>query len=141
VVTPVRNLRISQYHNVEGTLSTPIVLIAEDDADTRDVIRRLLESSGFIVVGAEDSMLALSALGSVRPDVILVDIMMPGVDGVGLIRWIRANPESETIPIIAMTAYEEFHLRRAEKAGANLSIRKPEQIPDLPQIVHRLFSS
>ena len=122
-------------------MSNPIVLIAEDDTDTRDVIRKLLESEGFIVIGAEDSMLALSALGSVRPDVILVDIMMPGVDGIGLIRWIRANPDSRLIPIIAMTAYGNFHLRQAEKAGANIGIAKPEQIPDLPEIIHHLIGN
>ncbi|HZS46989.1 MAG TPA: response regulator [Blastocatellia bacterium] len=63
----------------------PVVLIAEDDTDTRETLRQLLHVEGFEVIGAEDSILAYSTLAATRPDVIVVDVMMPKVDGIGLI--------------------------------------------------------
>jgi len=122
-------------------LSNHVVLIVEDDADTRDVLRTALESEGFTVMGAEDSVLALSALSSIRPDVIVVDLMLPRFDGISLIRWIRNDPESVKIPIVAMTAHGDFYLRQAERAGANLTVRKPEEMPDIPAMIKRLLGN
>ena len=118
-----------------------VVLVAEDDADTRETVRQLLTTAGYQVVAAEDSLLAYGLLSSVRPNLILVDIMMPRIGGVGLIRWIRNNREFSAIPIIAMSAYGEHHLQEAREAGATLTIQKPGDIPDLPSIVARFFNS
>ena len=120
-------------------MSNPIVLIAEEDADTREVLRNLLEPHGYDVVGAEDAMLACGLLSTVDPAVIIVDIMMPVVDGIGLIRWIRAREGHAETPIIAMSGYGEQHLREAMEVGANTIAKKPENIPNLPSMVHRFL--
>ncbi len=112
-----------------------LVLIVEDDPSTLGIIRQLLELSGHQTLCAEDSMLAYGLLASEHPDVIITDIMMPRIDGLGFIRWIRSSPEYASIPIIAMTAYGEEYLKQAEEVGANASVRKPDQIIDLPRIV------
>jgi CheY-like chemotaxis protein len=65
--------------------------------------------------------------------------MMPNVDGIGLIRWIRAKKEHIHTPIIAMTAYGEQHLKEAKDVGATATAKKPEDIPNLPAIVTRLL--
>jgi len=122
-------------------LSNEVVLIAEDDTDTRETIRQLLITAGYQVVAAEDSLLAYGLLSSVKPGLILVDIMMPRIGGIGLIRWIKNNREFSSIPIIAMTAYGEQHLQEAKEAGATMTVQKPGDIPDLPSIVARLFAS
>jgi len=112
-----------------------VVLVAEDDRDTLDTVRELLEAGGFEVIGAEDALLAYSLMASRRPDVILTDIMMPRVNGIGLVRWIRNDPSFASVPIIAMTAYGENYLKEAKRAGATRTIHKPEDIADLPHIV------
>ena len=66
-----------------------------------------------------------------KPDGILVDIMMPELDGIGFIKWVRNNTFSENIPIVAMTAFDERYLKEAEQAGAILGLRKPTEIPDV----------
>ena len=112
-----------------------LVLIAEDDVDAREALRIMLESEGYEVLGAEDSLLAYGMLSSVRPDVIVTDIVMPNVDGVGLIRWIRNEPAFSSIPIIAMTAHGESYLRLAREAGATLTMQKPDGILELPKLI------
>jgi len=117
-----------------------VVLVAEDDRDTLDTVRELLEAGGFEVIGAEDSLMAYSLMASRRPDLILTDIMMPRVNGIGLVRWIRNDPAFASVPIIAMTAYGHNFLTEAKRAGATRTIHKPEDIPDLPEIVSTTLS-
>src|SRR5437667_9411269 len=112
-------------------MAKALILVAEDDDDTRNIVRQLLESDGFEVVAAEDLILAYGLLTINHPDLILADIMMPELDGIGFIRWVRNNPEFADIPIIAMTAYDEHYLEEAKAAGATMTIRKPTEIPDV----------
>jgi len=116
-----------------------LVLVAEDDDDTRDTVRQLLETSGFDVVAAEDLILAYGMLSANKPDVILADIMMPKLDGIGFIRWVKANPELSDIPIVAMTAYDEKYLVEAKASGASMTIRKPTELPYIPEALSRLL--
>ncbi len=116
-----------------------LVLVAEDDADTRDTVRQLLESEGYDVIAAEDLILAYGVLSANRPDVILADIMMPKLDGIGFIRWVKANAEFADIPIVAMTAYDEKYLVEAKASGAVVTIRKPTELPYIAEAVSRLL--
>jgi CheY-like chemotaxis protein len=122
-------------------LPNPTVLIADDDAPTREILRHLLEPYGYDVISAEDSMLAYGLLSTASPAVIIVDLMMPDVDGVGLIRWIRSHQQHAETPIIAMTAFGKEHLNEAKAVGATATIQKPEGIPQLPEIVKRLLEA
>jgi CheY-like chemotaxis protein len=80
------------------------VLVIDDDRDTRDLLRLMLEPLGARVVLAEDGAVGLNLLQSYRPDVILVDLMMPGMDGLAFAREMHRHPTWSRIPLLAVTA-------------------------------------
>src|SRR6185295_8185888 len=101
------------------------VLIADDNADLRDYARRLL-SGHYEVEIVGDGMAALAAARTRRPDVIVSDVMMPGLDGFGLIRELRKDPALDTIPVIVLSARagEEARLEGLTR-GADDYLVKP----------------
>jgi signal transduction histidine kinase len=80
------------------------VLVADDNADLRDYIARLLTEKGYEVVTAGDGDEALTALKDLKPDLLLTDVMMPGLDGFGLLRAIRESPELRELPVVMLSA-------------------------------------
>jgi CheY-like chemotaxis protein len=104
--------------------SLPKILVAEDHHDSRDALRMLLEAFDFDVVVAENGAQAIErALGD-RPDLILMDIMMPEMDGLEAIRRLRREKSMTKVPIIAVTAMEGAH-GPSLQAGASDFVRKP----------------
>jgi hypothetical protein len=93
------------------------VLIVEDDADTREVTRRILELGGWSVVEAENGRIGLERLASVRPGVILLDLMMPEMDGFEFVSELRKNPEWKLIPVVVVTAKDLTFEDRARLNG------------------------
>ncbi len=87
-----------------GERSTARLLVVEDDADTRDRLARSLREEGWEVAEAGHADEALARLAESAPDVILLDLMLPGRDGLGVIADVRSNPAWESIPIIVVTA-------------------------------------
>lgn len=81
----------------------PIVLLVDDDEVLRLILRRTLESSGMDIMEAANGEEALVAIQARKPDAIITDIVMPGMDGVALIRHLGKNPDTATIYIIAMS--------------------------------------
>jgi CheY-like chemotaxis protein len=81
------------------------VLIAEDNAVNRELLRELLETGGYEVLEACDGQQALHIVEQTQPDILLLDIGMPVLDGFGVIRKIRENPCRATMPVLAVTAY------------------------------------
>jgi CheY-like chemotaxis protein len=81
----------------------PVVLVVEDDPVTRELTRASLEKDEFTVVEAADGAAGLQILSSLRPSVILLDLMMPGMDGFQFTREVRANPQWKDIPIVITT--------------------------------------
>ncbi|MFZ4401752.1 MAG: PAS domain S-box protein [Bacteroidales bacterium] len=80
------------------------ILVVDDVASNIEMVESLLMSSGLIILSAEDGQIALELLETVSPDLILLDIQMPGIDGYEVAKRIKANPERKHIPIIAFTA-------------------------------------
>jgi DNA-binding response OmpR family regulator len=80
------------------------VLVIDDEKDVIELLRYNLEKSGFDVIAARDGEAGLSAASSSPPDVILLDVMMPGLDGLGVCRRLREEPRTARIPIILLTA-------------------------------------
>jgi signal transduction histidine kinase/ActR/RegA family two-component response regulator len=102
------------------------ILVVEDEDDSRECLRLLLESDGYDVAFAEDGAHGLAQFSSFRPDVALVDIGLPGMDGYELVRRARRLPGGKEIPIIAITGYGgDKHRQQALKAGFDLHITKP----------------
>ena len=79
------------------------ILVAEDHAESRELLRVLLEGSGYRVLQAEDGLTAVKLAQREHPDLILTDLHMPGLNGVEAIRRIRAIPELHDVPILAMS--------------------------------------
>ncbi|MDB5986457.1 MAG: chemotaxis protein CheY [Nevskia sp.] len=82
----------------------PRVLLAEDNADMRDLVRRLLETGGYVVETVGDGQAALASLRRSQPDLLLSDVMMPQLDGIGLLRQLRADPKLRELPVILLSA-------------------------------------
>ena len=102
------------------------VLIADDDTVVRDVVRRYLERDGLEVSIAHDGTEALRLLGSQRIDVAVLDVMMPGPDGLTLCRSLRQRGDNHSIPVILLTALGEEDDRIAGlEAGADDYLTKP----------------
>jgi CheY-like chemotaxis protein len=80
------------------------VLVIDDHRDARDLLRLMLEPLGASVVLAEDGAVGLDLLQSYRPDVMLIDLMMPGVDGLEFARVVNRHPRWKRIPLLAVTA-------------------------------------
>ena len=101
-------------------------LLIEDHPSLLDVVSRQLKRLGFAVVSADNGMGGVEKAITEKPDLILMDIMMPGMDGLEATRLIRANPETKDIPILAITClFRESELRGCIEAGCNDYIIKP----------------
>jgi PAS domain S-box-containing protein len=102
------------------------VLLADDNADLRDYVARLLRSRGYDVDAVADGQAALAAVRARRPDLLLTDVMMPGLDGFGLLAAMRADPGLADIPVIMLSARagEEAQVEGLQ-AGADDYLAKP----------------
>jgi two-component system cell cycle response regulator DivK len=115
------------------------VLVVDDNADTRVVVRWQLERWGCRVVEASDGQEAFDAVVESRPDLVLMDLSMPRVDGYDAIRRIRGREESASLPIIAVTAFDRADSRDgASAAGCNYFLSKPIDFYRLEALVERL---
>jgi two-component system cell cycle response regulator DivK len=102
------------------------ILVVEDQADNRQILRDLLTSAGYDLVEAEDGEQALTAIARRRPDLILMDIQLPVMDGYEATRRIRSNPDLKSIPIIAVTSYAlAGDEAKAFAVGCNAYVTKP----------------
>src|SRR3954471_7339663 len=102
------------------------ILIVEDDPDIADLVARYLDKAGFVTERAANGRDALTALAARPPDLMVLDLMLPHVDGLEVCRQVRANPQSAAIPIIMLTARAEESERIVGlELGADASLAKP----------------
>lgn len=118
------------------------ILIVEDDLIVRSIYRRKFEMSGYQVETAEEGTAALNLLPIFKPDVIQVDLMLPGIDGVEVIRQIRSWPEFRTVPILVLSSfYRPDQAKEAWKAGATKCVSKMDCTPNLAlELIEQLLS-
>ncbi len=118
------------------------VLLVEDTEDNRQMMRRLLEMSGYRVVEAINGVEAVEVAGQIRPQIILMDLSLPFIDGLAATRRIRSLPGLGNVPIVAVSAHDtaDFH-SDALDAGCNAYITKPIDYPELEDVVNRLLAS
>ena len=108
------------------------ILIVDDDPRTRDLLRHDLRDEPYEMEFAEDGLAALGKLKDTRPDLVLMDLYMPGVDGIAAIRALRTDPELATLPIVFLSS--ETDRKRwvaAFEAGANDFVPKPYERAEL----------
>jgi len=121
-------------------MAKALILIAEDDTDTRALLSVLLEREGFQVMVARDGAAALRILALLQPDLIIADLLMPQVNGLELIRSVRAMPECATIPIIVFSAYTDGYLQEMKEAGATAILRKPHDFFHLSETITEVLA-
>jgi two-component system cell cycle response regulator DivK len=102
------------------------ILVVEDQEDNRRILRDLLTNSGYELVEAEDGEQALSMAERQRPDLILMDVQIPLLDGYEVTRRLKADPALRAIPIIVVTSYAlSGDESKARAAGCNAYVSKP----------------
>ena len=118
-------------------MSAPI-LVVDDDPNSLDIVRTYLESRGYTVVCASDGKEALAKLDEVQPGVILLDVMMPGMDGWEVARVIKNHPDYRDVRVVMLTARSDFtDKHEGLRAGADDYIVKPIRLDDLGKRVER----
>jgi two-component system, cell cycle response regulator DivK len=112
----------------------PLVLIIDDNDDHRSMYTTFLRSAGFRVIGAPDGTSGISQARTWRPDVILMDLYMPGLDGWQACRWLKTSIETTRIPVIALTGLVfEGAEGEAMEAGCDRFVAKgsdPERVTE-----------
>lgn len=119
----------------------PTVLLVEDTEDNRFMMRRLLEMSGYRVVEAMNGEEAVRLARAESPQLILMDLSLPVIDGLAATRLIRKVPALEATPIIAVSAHDTSDFQaEAVEAGCNSYVTKPIDFTELEQLINQLLT-
>jgi twitching motility two-component system response regulator PilG len=117
------------------------ILIVEDEESLLKLESILLTSKGYDVRGVLNGQLALDAIREERPDLVLLDIMLPEIDGFEVCQRIKENPETKSIPVIMLTAKKSREdMARGEKVGADWYITKPFKSVMVIETIQRFLS-
>jgi len=115
------------------------ILIVDDEEGFRDGLADLLNMEGYEVSVARDAVQAVSTLPDFRPDVILLDLRMPLLDGEAFLRGIRGLPASREVPVVLISAKEELR-EIASRYGAAGYLSKPFEAPQLLSLLERVLT-
>jgi two-component system, cell cycle response regulator DivK len=115
-----------------------LILIVEDNSRNLELVRDVLEFHGFRTLEARDAATGLELAQAYHPDLVLMDVQLPGLDGVGAFRSLRAEPSTASIPVVALTAFAMREDReRFLDVGFDGYLAKPIDIKLLPEQVRR----
>lgn len=116
------------------------VLIIEDEEDAAELFAEMMRVSGFRVLKTSKSAPAISMMSADKPDVVLLDIMMPEISGVDILRQMRRDPNLADIPVIVVTAKSmPADIKIGMEAGASTYITKPVGFQELKEAVERML--
>jgi len=119
----------------------PLILSVDDEKDVTDLVHYLLTRAGYDVVTAATGREALLAVGKRRPDLILLDLMLPDIDGLGVCEILRRAPATAAIPIVILTAWATTDARNIGlELGAIDYLTKPFSPRELTKRVQRLLN-
>lgn len=118
------------------------VLIIEDEADAAELFAEMMRVSGFRVLKTTSSKPALSLLSTEKPDIVILDIMMPEVSGLDILRQMRQEPALAEIPVVVVSAKSmPADIRIGMEAGASTYLTKPVGFLELKEAVERALGS
>jgi DNA-binding response OmpR family regulator len=118
----------------------PRILVADDEPRLLHIVSMYLNMEGYEVVVAADGTEAWRLLESERFDLAILDVMMPGVDGIEVCRRLRAAPGTASLPVLVFTSLSsDADVERARLAGANHLITKPFSLPGLGAVIRTAF--
>jgi len=119
------------------------ILVVDDEADIREIVRRILQEidPALKIEEAQDGYEAGIKIGNLSPDLVIMDVMMPRVDGISLCQSVRDNPKTRHIKVLAITAFpEQDNVKKMYDAGADLCLIKPLQFEHFKLEVIRLLN-
>jgi DNA-binding response OmpR family regulator len=116
----------------------PVMLLVEDNADTRGMYATFFGSEGFRVVEAGDGLQALTQLAGEKPDVMLLDLGLPKLNGVQVLRIIRQQPHLADLPVVVISGQLEL-LNAADEIAADVVCPKPCEPSDLMRVVRAVL--
>jgi DNA-binding response OmpR family regulator len=118
------------------------ILFVDDDPGMRTLVTMNLESEGFLVSTAEDGDAGLEAVERLHPDLVVLDVMMPGRDGIEVLTEMRARSEVERIPVVLLTAKAtDPDVWQGWSAGADYYMTKPFKPEDLLSVAHHILGT
>ena len=118
------------------------ILVVEDEESLLKLESILFTSKGYDVTGARDGRSALEAIERDRPDLVVLDIMLPDLDGFEVCRLIKENPEHGALPVIMLTAKKSSKdLQRGREAGADAYITKPFKSAKVIEVIEQLLGT
>lgn len=125
----------------DGKTVKRTILVVDDFDDTRLLLRTWLEKRGFRVVEAEDGIRAVAKAQEVRPDLIIMDVEMPEMDGLAATRKIKSIPELDGIPVVAVSAYGAEQFRsEALAAGCREYVSTPFEPNELERLIRSFLT-
>jgi CheY-like chemotaxis protein len=117
------------------------VMIIEDEADAAELFSEMMRINGFRVIKMFSSAPAIPIIAQEKPDVILLDVMMPDISGLEVLRYIRREPELASIPVIILSAKSmPSDIKTGIEAGASMYLTKPVGFQDLKQAVEQVLN-
>ena len=112
------------------------ILIAEDFEENRTALTLILKNAGFDVIEVENGRQAIEAVRQEEPDLVLMDVTLPEIDGLQATREIRSDEKFERLPIIILSAHDSDEIRReAAEAGGSEYLSKPFEIAELKEMI------
>lgn len=118
----------------------PIALVIEDDRDTRRMFAEALQTLNFEVFGVGSASEALQILAARVPDIVFLDMGLPGVSGTEVLSYLKHEPQFAKTRTVVITANSEAQ-HKVDELGADLFLLKPVSIPDMLTLVRRLIPS
>lgn len=118
------------------------VLIIEDEADAADLFAEMMRVSGLRVLKTSSSAPAITMMTAEKPDIVLLDLMMPDISGLDILRRMRADPELTNIPVVVVSAKGmPADIKNGMEAGASTYLTKPVGFLELKEAVERALGS
>ena len=119
----------------------PLILVADDNADILELVKAVLERSGYEVVAVSDGAQALASVDERKPDLAVLDITMPGINGLEVLRRLRADTRTSGLPVVLLSAQvQEADVDRGFATGASAYLKKPFSPRELTERVADLLS-
>ena len=122
-------------------MSKKKILLVDDEQDLVDTVKLKLEFEGYEVMACYEGQDCLDKVGKIKPDIILLDVMMPRLNGYEVCRKLKEDPQTQHIPVIMLTAkVQKLDQELGAKSGANAYITKPFEFEDLLETLKKYLN-